>query len=108
MVCGHPGGARHFIVLNITLYASDYFTGDGINDAVLYTLTNSLTGAGVGKYILPGLGLVVAPVGIFAALARVLRRRRHRPHHHGYSLLALCPRWPPWMPAPHSIKLPSW
>ena len=34
-----------FIVLNITLYASDYFTGDGINDAVLYTLTNSLTGA---------------------------------------------------------------
>lgn len=79
-----------FIVLNITLYASDYFTGDGINDAVLYTLTNSLTGAGVGKYILPGLGLVVATVGIFAALAWVLRRRRHRPHHHGYSLLALC------------------
>ncbi len=35
-----------FVVLNITLYASDYFTGDGINDAVLYTLTNSLTGAG--------------------------------------------------------------
>ena len=30
-------------------------------------------------------------MGIFAALARVLRRRRHRPHHHGYSLLALCP-----------------
>ncbi len=30
-----------FVVLNITLYASDYFTGDGINDAVLYTLTNS-------------------------------------------------------------------
>ncbi len=79
-----------FIILNITLYASDYFTGDGINDAVLYTLTNSLTGAGVGKYILPGLGLVVALVGIFAALAWVLRRRRHRPHHHGYSLLALC------------------
>jgi hypothetical protein len=51
-----------FIILNITLYASDYFTGDGINDAVLYTLTNSLTGAGVGKYILPGLGLVVALV----------------------------------------------
>ena len=25
-----------FVVLNITLYASDYFTGDGINDAVLY------------------------------------------------------------------------
>lgn len=97
-----------FIVLNITLYASDYFTGDGINDAVLYTLTNSLTGAGVGKYILPGLGLVVATVGIFAALARVLRRRRHRPHHHGYSLLALCTALASVDASPHSIKLPSW
>ncbi|WP_253379651.1 phosphatidylglycerol--membrane-oligosaccharide glycerophosphotransferase [unidentified bacterial endosymbiont] len=78
-----------FIVLNITLYASDYFTGDGINDAVLYTLTNSLTGAGVSKYILPGLGVLVALATIFGTLAWMLRRRRHHPHHHGYSLLAL-------------------
>ena len=49
-----------FVILNITLYASNYFTGDGINDAVLYTLTNSLTGAGVGKYMIPGAGLVLA------------------------------------------------
>jgi len=78
-----------FIVLNITLYASDYFTGDGINDAVLYTLTNSLTGAGVGKYLLPGAGLVLALIAVFCALGWVLRRRRHMPHHFGYSLLAL-------------------
>ncbi len=78
-----------FIVLNITLYASDYFTGDGINDAVLYTLTNSLTGAGVSKYILPGTGLVLALVAVFGTLGWVLRRRRHLPHHVGYSLLAL-------------------
>jgi len=78
-----------FVVLNITLYASDYFTGDGINDAVLYTLTNSLTGAGVSKYILPGAGLILALVGVFFALGWVLRRRRHHPHHMGYSLLAL-------------------
>ncbi|MDS6630790.1 phosphatidylglycerol--membrane-oligosaccharide glycerophosphotransferase [Klebsiella michiganensis] len=78
-----------FVVLNITLYASNYFTGDGINDAVLYTLTNSLTGAGVGKYILPGVGLVVALVAVFGALGWVLRRRRHHPHHFGYSLVAL-------------------
>lgn len=78
-----------FVVLNITLYASDYFTGDGINDAVLYTLTNSLTGAGVSKYILPGLGLIAALVGVFGALGWLLRRRRHHPHHFGYSLLAL-------------------
>ncbi|WP_342322323.1 phosphatidylglycerol--membrane-oligosaccharide glycerophosphotransferase [Kosakonia sp. BYX6] len=78
-----------FILLNITLYASDYFTGDGINDAVLYTLTNSLTGAGVGKYVLPGAGLILALVAVFCALGWVLRRRRHLPHHLGYSLLAL-------------------
>jgi len=78
-----------FIVLNITLYASDYFTGDGINDAVLYTLTNSLTGAGVSKYILPGVGVAVTLVAVFGALGWILRRRRHHPHHVGYSLLAL-------------------
>ncbi|MRS15341.1 phosphatidylglycerol--membrane-oligosaccharide glycerophosphotransferase [Enterobacteriaceae bacterium RIT691] len=78
-----------FVVLNLTLYASDYFTGDGINDAVLYTLTNSLTGAGIGKYILPGVGLVLALVLVFGGLGWVLRRRRHHPHHFGYSVLAL-------------------
>lgn len=54
-----------FVVLNITLFASDYFTGDGINDAVLYTLTNSLTGAGVSKYILPGIGIVLGLTAVF-------------------------------------------
>lgn len=89
MVCRHSHGAGTFVILNITLYASDYFTGDGINDAVLYTLTNSLTGAGVGKYILPGIGIALALVAVFGALGWVLRRRRHHPHHVGYSLLAL-------------------
>ena len=78
-----------FVILNITLYASNYFTGDGINDAVLYTLTNSLTGAGVGKYILPGVGIALALTTVFVALGWILRRRRHHPHHVGYSLLAL-------------------
>jgi len=78
-----------FVVLNIALYASDYFTGDGINDAVLYTITNSLTGAGVSKYILPGAALVVGLLALFFALGWILRRRRHHPLHVGYSLLAL-------------------
>lgn len=64
-----------FVVLNITLFASDYFTGDGINDAVLYTLTNSLTGAGVSKYILPGIGIVLGLTAVFGALGWILRRR---------------------------------
>ena len=78
-----------FVVLNITLYASDYFTGEGITDAVIYTLTSSLTGAGIGKYILPGAGIVLTLIAVFCALGWVLRRRRHRPYHFGYSLLAL-------------------
>ncbi|QCT19763.1 phosphatidylglycerol--membrane-oligosaccharide glycerophosphotransferase [Jejubacter calystegiae] len=78
-----------FVILNLTLYASNYFTGDGINDAVLYTLTNSLTGAGVSKYILPGIGIIATLVGMFGLLAWLLRRRWHRPHHFGYSLLAM-------------------
>ena len=78
-----------FVVINITQYASNYFTGDGINDAVLYTLTNSLTGAGVGKYILPGVGIIAGVTAVFTLLAWMLRRRWHRPHHFGYSLLAL-------------------
>lgn len=77
-----------FIVLNVTLLASNYFTGEGINDAVLYTLTSSMTGAGVGKYVLPGLGIAAALVAVFGGLTWVLRRK-NRPHHLGYSVLAL-------------------
>ncbi|BAN98275.1 phosphatidylglycerol--membrane-oligosaccharide glycerophosphotransferase [Plautia stali symbiont] len=58
-----------FIVLNATLYASNYFTGDGINDAVLYTLTNSLTGAGVSKYLVPALGLIIGLFLLFCFLS---------------------------------------
>ncbi|WP_227318770.1 phosphatidylglycerol--membrane-oligosaccharide glycerophosphotransferase [Cedecea davisae] len=77
-----------FIVLNVTLLASNYFTGEGINDAVLYTLTSSMTGAGIGKYVLPGLGIAASLVAVFGGLTWVLRSK-NRPHHLGYSLLAL-------------------
>lgn len=77
-----------FVVLNATLYASNYFTGDGINDAVLYTLTNSLTGAGISKYVVPGIGLIIVLFLLFCLLSWILRRRE-RPHHIGWSLLAV-------------------
>ncbi|WP_416410151.1 phosphatidylglycerol--membrane-oligosaccharide glycerophosphotransferase [Pantoea sp. App145] len=77
-----------FIVLNTTLYASNYFTGDGINDAVLYTLTNSLTGAGISKYVVPGIGLIIALFLLFCLLSWLLRRRKQQ-HHLGWSLLAI-------------------
>lgn len=78
-----------YIILNVTLVASNYFTGDGINDAVLYTLTSSLTGAGIGKYILPALGIAVGLIVIFSLLTWILRHRKNHPHHFGYSLLAV-------------------
>ncbi|KQN64451.1 phosphatidylglycerol--membrane-oligosaccharide glycerophosphotransferase [Erwinia sp. E602] len=77
------------LILNATLLASNYFTGDGINDAVLYTLTNSLSGAGMQKYLLPAAGLVAGLVAIVALLAWVLRLRRHTPYRRRWSLLAL-------------------
>ena len=75
-----------YIVLNVTFVASNYFTGEGINDAVLYTLTSSMTGAGIGKYILPGVGVLVVLGAVFGALTWILRRRKGYPHHFGYSL----------------------
>ncbi|NIF22541.1 phosphatidylglycerol--membrane-oligosaccharide glycerophosphotransferase [Candidatus Pantoea multigeneris] len=77
-----------FILLNATLLASNYFTGSGITDAVVYTLTNSLTGAGVSKYVVPALGLILG-LGSLCYLLSWLLRRRDRPHHLGWSLLAV-------------------
>ncbi len=78
-----------FVVLNITLYASDYFTGDGINDAVLYTPDQQPDRRRDRQIYTAGVGVAVALVAVFGALGWVLRRRRHHPHHVGYSLAAL-------------------
>lgn len=76
-----------FLLLNAVLLASNYFTGNGITDAVLYTLTSNLSGAGTRKYWLPGAGLILMLVIVFWGLARVLRKRDHK-HHFGWSSLA--------------------
>ncbi|WP_075182635.1 phosphatidylglycerol--membrane-oligosaccharide glycerophosphotransferase [Pantoea sp. 1.19] len=78
-----------FVILNATELASNYFTGEGINDAVLYTLTNSLQGAGIGKYLLPAGGLMVALIALFCGLAWILRGRRRTRYSGRFSLLAL-------------------
>ncbi|MCX8957938.1 phosphatidylglycerol--membrane-oligosaccharide glycerophosphotransferase [Erwinia psidii] len=78
-----------YILLNASMLASNYFTGEGINDAVIYTITSSLNGAGVGKYLLPGIGLIVTMALLFGVLSWVLRLRK-RPHHSKiYSLMAV-------------------
>ncbi|AUX73979.1 phosphatidylglycerol--membrane-oligosaccharide glycerophosphotransferase [Erwinia pyrifoliae] len=78
-----------YIVLNATLLASNYFTGEGINDAVIYTITSSLSGAGLQKYILPAAGLVAALLLLFTFLSWVLRLRKSHNYSPLYSVLAL-------------------
>lgn len=78
-----------FLLLNASLYASNYFTGDGINDAVIYTLTSTMTGAGINRYLLPAFGLTLLLLITFYLISRVLLIRKKRILHKGYTLLAL-------------------
>ena len=78
-----------YLVLNVILIASNYFTGDGITDAVIYTVTSSLKGAGISKYVLPFIGLLAALGLIFAVLARSLLRRKAKGSSVAYSLVAV-------------------
>ncbi|WP_253537456.1 phosphatidylglycerol--membrane-oligosaccharide glycerophosphotransferase [Erwinia aphidicola] len=78
-----------YIVLNASLLASNYFTGEGINDAVIYTITSSLSGAGVQKYILPAVGLIITLLLLFLLLSWVLQLRKNHNYSKLYSLLAL-------------------
>lgn len=50
------------LLLNVFWACCYYFTGEGITWAVIYTLTSSLTGAGVESYILPGVCAIVIMV----------------------------------------------
>lgn len=78
-----------YIILNASMLASNYFTGEGINDAVIYTITSSLSGAGISKYILPAVGLIVALVVLFGVLSWMLRLRKGHRASPLYSLLAV-------------------
>ncbi len=78
-----------YILLNLIRVASNYFTGAGINDSVLYTVTSSLTGAGLGKYILPFAGFLLASLLVFALMSWLLLLRKSGSGQTAYSLLAL-------------------
>ncbi|WP_413742665.1 phosphatidylglycerol--membrane-oligosaccharide glycerophosphotransferase [Sodalis sp. RH15] len=78
-----------YIVLNLIRVASNYFTGDGINDSVLYTITSNLTGAGVGKYILPFAGFLLVSLAVFGLMSWVLLRTSGKNTNVLYSILAL-------------------
>lgn len=78
-----------YIILNASLLASNYFTGEGINDAVIYTITSSLSGAGLQKYILPASVLLAGLLCLFLLLSWVLRLRKTHNYSQLYSVLAL-------------------
>ncbi|WP_413722463.1 phosphatidylglycerol--membrane-oligosaccharide glycerophosphotransferase [Sodalis sp. RH24] len=78
-----------YILLNLVRVASNYFTGAGINDSVLYTLTSSLTGAGLGKYILPFAGFILASLLVFSLMSWLLLFRKAGGGRTAYGLLAL-------------------
>jgi len=78
-----------YVILNVILIGSNYFTGEGITDAVLYTVTSSLKGAGLNKYILPFLGLLAGLIIVFWLLAWGLKQRRAKNSSAVYSGLAV-------------------
>lgn len=78
-----------FLLLSAIWTASNYFTGEGVNDEVLFTITNSLTGAGVGKYVLPAVGLFVFVLLVFGLLSWLIVRNKNRNRSIIYNFLAL-------------------
>src|SRR5471030_1609488 len=78
-----------YVILNLVLIGSNYFTGDGITDAVMYTVTSSLKGAGLTKYILPFSGLVAALAVILTLLIWCLKKRKGHNSSWVHSVLAV-------------------
>lgn len=56
------------VVMNGFWLVCHHFTGDGVSQAVLYTLTDSLEGAEISDYILPSLFAIIACVVLTAAI----------------------------------------
>lgn len=78
-----------FLLLSAIWIASNYFTGEGVNDEVLFTVTNSLTGAGVGKYVLPAIGLFACILLIFALLSWLILSNKRIDRKTSYNVVAL-------------------
>jgi phosphoglycerol transferase len=66
------------LLLGVAHYVADYFTAEGVNEAVIYHVRYGLGGAGFGEYA----GLIAAALAVVAlsaaALWGVTRRRRVR------------------------------
>lgn len=60
-----------FLLITFVYIGANYFTGSGINESVLYTLSSNLTGAGINKYILPFGALLVVFLILLAVVWNV-------------------------------------
>ncbi|MEA9392035.1 phosphatidylglycerol--membrane-oligosaccharide glycerophosphotransferase [Acerihabitans sp. TG2] len=78
-----------YILLNLIRAASNYFTGAGINDSVLYTISSSLTGAGLSKYIMPFAGFLLTSVLVFSLMSWLLLSKKQGGGQTSYGLMAL-------------------
>ena len=78
-----------FLLLSAIWTASNYFTGEGLNDEVLFTITSSLTGADMGKYVLPAVGLFAFILLVFGLLAWLIVHNKNSNRSITYNYMAL-------------------
>ena len=84
-----------YMILSAFYIVSNYFTGEGINDAVIFHLRYGLDGSGFGDYYLiiaVGVGLFIASLALSIFYYRMVKNdmfEHHQKLKHGISILAL-------------------
>ncbi|WP_041958035.1 sulfatase-like hydrolase/transferase [Sulfurospirillum arsenophilum] len=84
-----------YMIMSAFYIVSNYFTGEGINDAVIFHLRYGLDGSGFGDYYLiiaAGIGLLIASLALSLFYYRLVKNDLFEHHHklkHGISLVAL-------------------
>lgn len=77
-------------IFSVFWVACYYFTGEGINDSVIFTLTGTLTGAGISEYIIPFVGMLLALIFfVFIIFKFGLHRSQPVPGKTFYSISAI-------------------
>jgi len=89
------GSIFFYMLLSAFYMVSNYFTGEGINDAVIFHLRYGLEGSGFGDYyliIFTVLGLLVASLALSIFYFRLVKNdvfEEHQKLKHGISIVAL-------------------
>lgn len=84
-----------YMILSVFYIVSNYFTGEGINDAVIFHLRYGLEGSGFGDYYLiiaVGVGLFIASLALSLFYYRMVKNdvfEHHQKIKHSISIIAL-------------------